>query len=440
MNKKVLSGILAACMALTMLFGCAAKPTDSGTSTPDKTSTVASDKPAEKVNLQYTYFAESGTTVDLYTSMCEAFTKANPNITVDFTPIVDDYKTKLIVMIASKTAPDVAWVSEDMVVNYASQNALLPLDGYDGTKFKSDEYLQSNLDGYKYQDKLYALPFDSATGLLFANNDIMKKAGVTLPEDYMTWEQIREVAKKTTLVENGVTSQYGFVIGTGADYLHPFIKAAGGDFIDKDGKTTFNTQPVKDAFTFFNDLMYVDKSMPIYGSQAISFSETFKSGKAGLMFNGSWAVGEVMTQKDFNCSIIRLPKNKNISTQAWTGASGVLSSTKYPEEATDFLTWFCGEEGQTMKFNGKFAASPTMKSLINTELAYKGYEDPAAPDNDFTYLMDSLQYSYILPAAIFSNAEIVDQITKTTEKFFLQTITVDEMAKELDETVTALLK
>lgn len=440
MNKRILAGALAFCMVSLALSACTKPDTMTKTSSDMTSSTkVSSDKPEEKITLQYTYFAESGDTVSLYQKMCEDFTKENPNIQVDFTPIVDDYKTKLIVMVASKTAPDVAWIGEDMVQTYAEQKALLPLDEYDGKLLNKSDYIESNLAGYQVGGMTYALPFDSATGLLFVNTDIMKASNITLPDDYMTWEQLRDIAKKTTMVKDGVTSQYGFVTGPDMDYIHPFVKMAGGDYIDANNMPSFNTDAVKKTYKFFDTLMREDKSMPAYGSSAISFTEIFKSGKAAMMFNGSWAVGEVMSQKDFNCAIVRLPKDKNIATPAWTGGTGVLSSTKYPEQSVKFLSWFCGEPGQTIKFNGKFAASPTLKSLINTELAYKGYTSPEAPNNDFTYLTDALGHAYILPATVFSNAEIRDQINKTTEKYFLGAVTVDEMAKELDTTVGALL-
>lgn len=443
MKKTLLATLLVGCIVLSVLAGCTSPSTNSQDATPTPSAApqieTPSPAPVEDVTIQYTYFAESGDTVDLYKSMCEAFTKENPNIKVNFIPIVDDYQKKLLVMIASKTAPDVAWVGEEMIAEYASQNALVELDSYDGTAFNSSDYVQPNMEGYKYNDKLYALPFDSATGVMFVNNTIFEKADVEVPTGNISFDQLRELAKATTIIEDGVTTQYGFVTGTWVGYIHPFFKMAGGDFIDKDGNTTFNTQPVKDTFQFFFDLIHEDKSMPGYGDQAISFSEIFKSGKAAMMFNGSWAVGEVMSQKDFKCTIIKLPKEVTIATPAWTGGTAVLSSTEYKDAAIKFLSWFSGEEGQTIKFNGKFAASPTIKSLLDTELAYKGYQDPNAPDNDFTNLVDALSYAYVLPPKIFTNSEVQDEILKINEKYFLKTITLDEMVIELDTKITALL-
>ena len=395
--------------------------------------------PEEDVTIEFAYFTESGSTYDLYKTMCETFTKENPNIKVNIIPIVDEYKKKLLLMMASKTAPDVIWIGEDMIPEYASQNALVELNPYDGKTFNSSDYVQANMEGYKYDNKLYALAFDSATGIMFVNNTIFEKAGIEVPTSNISFDQLRELAKATTIIKDGVTVQYGFVTGTWPGYTHPFFKMAGGDFIDKDGKTTFNTQPVKDTYKFFYDLIHEDKSMPGYGNQAISFSEIFRSGKAAMMFNGSWAVGEAMTQKDFKCTIIKLPKEVCIATPAWTGGVGVLSTTKHKEAAVKFLSWFCGEEGQTIKFNGKFAASPTIKSLLDTELAYKGYQDPNAPDNDFSNLVEALNYAYVLPLAIFANTEVQDEILKINEKYFLNIITLDEMVTELDTKITKLL-
>ncbi|MBI9094012.1 MAG: extracellular solute-binding protein [Sphaerochaeta sp.] len=393
----------------------------------------------EKISLEYAYMVESGDTVELYKSMLQEYQKENPNIEVKFIPIVDDYAKKLLLMVASNTAPDIAWIGEDMIQQYASQNALVALDPYDGKFFNSSDYVQGNLEGYTYEDTLFALPFDSATGLLFINNDIFDKAGVEIPSGHITLSQLKEIAKATTIREKDVTVQYGFVTGTYMGYLHPFFRMANGTFIDSNGNTTFNTEPVKEIFQYFYDLIHVDNSMPEYGSLAVSFVEVFKSGKAAMMFNGSWAVGEVMSQENFNCTIIKLPQYKTIATPAWTGGNAVLSSTKNREEAIKFLTWFTGEEGQKIKFSGKFAASPTIKTLLDTELAYNGYKNPKAPNNDYSNLVDSLNYAYALPSPIFGNNEIMDTIEKEAEKYFLQTISLDELVIQLDKKVTKLL-
>ncbi|MBL7005795.1 MAG: extracellular solute-binding protein [Spirochaetia bacterium] len=400
---------------------------------------TASPMGDEKISLEYAYMVESGDTVELYKSMLQEYQKETPNIEVKFIPIVDDYAKKLLLMVASKTAPDIAWIGEDMIRQYASQNALVALDPYDGEFFNSSDYVQGNLEGYTYDDTLYALPFDSATGLLFINNDIFDKAGVEIPSDHITLSQLKEIAKATTIKENNVTVQYGFVTGTYMGYLHPFFRMANGTFIDANGNTTFNTEPVKEIFQYFYNLIHEDNSMPEYGSQAVPFVEIFKSGKAAMMFNGSWAVGEVMSQEDFNCTIIKLPQYKTIATPAWTGGTAVLSSTKNREAAIKFLSWFSGEEGQKIKFSGKFAASPTIKTLLDTELAYNGYKNPKAPMNDFTNLVDSLNYAYALPSLIFGNNQIMDTIEKEAEKYFLQTISLDELVTQLDKKVTKLL-
>lgn len=57
--------------------------------------------------------------------------------------------------------------------------------------------------------KLFGLPFTMNKYALYYNKDIFDKFGVAYPKDGMTWDEIYELAKKVTRVENGVT-YYGF--------------------------------------------------------------------------------------------------------------------------------------------------------------------------------------------------------------------------------------
>ena len=144
MKKRMLGLVLVLMMTACALTGCA----DSGTETAGKEESTASEavetgdtETGEKVHLQFTYFEDNEAAIELYEKMIAQFNEESENIEVEFVPIIDDYEKKLLVMVASGTAPDVAWVGEEMIGEYAGQGALLNLDEYDGTAFNSSDYI-----------------------------------------------------------------------------------------------------------------------------------------------------------------------------------------------------------------------------------------------------------------------------------------------------------
>jgi multiple sugar transport system substrate-binding protein len=51
---------------------------------------------------------------------------------------------------------------------------------------------------------LYALPFSMNYGMTIYNKDIFDKFGIPYPKDMMTWNEMLDLGKKLTKLEQGV--------------------------------------------------------------------------------------------------------------------------------------------------------------------------------------------------------------------------------------------
>ncbi len=133
-------------------------------------------------------------------------------------PIPSDYHTKLCTMIAGDTAPELFYLSQEHVAAFASQGALLDLtdlvaqDRQGATDL--DSYYPSVLEQFRWQGRLYGLPWIAQPVVLYCNVDAFVAAGVELPDRSWDWEKFVAAGKKLTRDTNGDgrIDQWGFIL------------------------------------------------------------------------------------------------------------------------------------------------------------------------------------------------------------------------------------
>jgi multiple sugar transport system substrate-binding protein len=82
----------------------------------------------------------------------------------------DNYEKAILGQIAGKQAPDVFWTDGGVKLReYAEAEAIQPLD--DLVTMDLDNFEQSLLDAFEYDGKLYGIPKDYNTTVLFYNED-----------------------------------------------------------------------------------------------------------------------------------------------------------------------------------------------------------------------------------------------------------------------------
>src|SRR5436190_543435 len=78
--------------------------------------------------------------------------------------------------IAGNTAPDLMWLSQEYIANYADNGAILDVTDFVGKMSdmpaaKLDDYYPGSLSVSKYSDKLYGLPWIAQPVMLYYNVD-----------------------------------------------------------------------------------------------------------------------------------------------------------------------------------------------------------------------------------------------------------------------------
>jgi multiple sugar transport system substrate-binding protein len=130
----------------------------------------------------------------------KTFEAAHKGLTVQLMPIEaqeNDYATKIALMNQSAaTAPDVMYEDTFRVMSDVDAGYLAPLDGYtakwsDWGKF----YENAKGAGLGGDGKTYAIPMGTDTRALWYNKNLFQKAGLPVPWEPKTWQEVLDASK-----------------------------------------------------------------------------------------------------------------------------------------------------------------------------------------------------------------------------------------------------
>ena len=245
--------------------------------------------PSEPVTISFMSWV-AGTSETLK-SLREQFQGIHPNIKVDFEDVPSEEATdRLTTRIAGGNPPDVAFVDQSAVLDFATRNALLELGPYaeKSAAVKIDDYVAAFLDAAKYEDKVYGLPYDGESTGLFYRTDLFEAAGIAGPPT--TWEELEDAAKKLTNTDNRT---YGFIMFAteAAYYWYPWLWQNEGALLSEDGsQIAFNSDAGKEAAEFYVRL--ADYSPADYlNSNSYDGRVAFAEGQVAMYVAGAWFAG-----------------------------------------------------------------------------------------------------------------------------------------------------
>lgn len=184
-RRAVLGSALAATLILT---GCAASPEPE----------APRFDPDEKITLEMSWWGDDNRAA-LFAEVIDLFEAEYPNITVEETPVgsPDDLFNRLATDFGGggDTAPDVFALGGAKPQEYGSVGALLDLDTV-ADEAQIDKYPEFSTVSAVVDGKLYGLPTGGNATAAFINVDIFEQAGVDVPEEGWSWDDLIEAANE----------------------------------------------------------------------------------------------------------------------------------------------------------------------------------------------------------------------------------------------------
>ncbi|WP_158251073.1 ABC transporter substrate-binding protein [Cryobacterium sp. Y11] len=273
-----------------------------------------------------------------YKAELAAFTALHPDITVNpsFMGDYDEMQQKVLAGIVGGTVPQVVQLGQRYgIPQVADSGSLLPIGDILSPETIED-ILPAFLERFTYKDKLWTVPFQSSTPVMYYNKTLFDSMGLVPPQ---TWDEL--VSTATTLTTPDV---WGF--NTAADipwYFQPMTWNRGGELLDGSGEVALDSPEAIATLTSFQDLIYTSKAMP--QNQHATAKEDFIGGRLAMLFaSGSGLAGTQEQVGDaFEVGVAYIPgisEGEARSVPIGGNSLGIFASTPEQEEASAELVEF----------------------------------------------------------------------------------------------------
>ncbi len=456
-RRRFLQVSLTAAGTGAVLAACSTAPAapTAGPSAPAQAQPTVKPAAPAVVSGGNTFWFHSSNETESRRPVVEAWFKKNyPNTTLKIEVTPSGFFDKVMAQIAAGDSPDLIYMHESQVTNFARQGALLSVEPFlkatplmgDAAKYPIDLFRRDSA----WKGELFALPVGFAVLMLRYNKTMFDKEGVKPPTDQWTWNDLRDSAAALTkdTIKAGQPDQWGWN-GWQTDWMPsswPLIKSFGGQHFDAArGKSEIAQAGGVAALDFMQSTWCgKTRSAPTPAARKQLQSGTvqlFEGGKAGMDFILSQNVNsslKVIGDK-FETGLELYPAGPNGRFVRAGGTSyAIPSRTKNAQVAWELIRYLVGDEDA----NREAAQYKDGNPLIQLDYVLK-YNAPqnALSDKWKKIVTDGFQkygtvvqyaaigeYPNVFSAALDKAAECSTSAQKSADEIAAQT---DKLLKDL---------
>jgi len=303
---------------------------------------------AAPVQLNFWYPVDlGGGLAKVIDGMVADFNRAHPDIQVKAT-YTGNYDVTLAKIQAAKLAgalPDLAVTEISSVPVLAALGAAQPLDdqiaGSGGKQFLG-RFWPSMLLNCVYNGKVYGVPFQRSTPVMYYNKEAFAAAGLDPEKPPLTWDELVSVAQKLIRREGDRTTRWGVELPLEAFdwFYYALTYSNGGETLSPDGTKALWDQPKNlEALQFWYDLVNKYKVTPAYTPWNDGPQE-FVAGRTAIVWHSTGSQAFMRQNVKFRWGLGRIPKHTQFGPPS--GGGNMLMYVTDParqKAAWTFITW-----------------------------------------------------------------------------------------------------
>ncbi|MDO9598574.1 MAG: ABC transporter substrate-binding protein [Azoarcus sp.] len=328
----------------------------------------------EQVKLSFMYpVGVSGDINRIVSGMIAGFNAAHADIQVEaiYAGTYDNTEQKVMTSLGVGDPPG-TWLP----INSALQTFLV-MDALEDLTVlaRADDIYQDFLPGFLgtciSDDKLYGLPFQCSTPVLYYNKAAFERAGIRAAPT--TWDELMSTAKALTVRQGSDVTQWGLTIGGGwHDWMfESYVRQNGLVPWTKD-KVMLDAPEAVDALEFWLKMAQAGV-MPTASTWQGSAND-FMAGRTAMLYHSTGSMTNLRTSSPFPVGVAPMPKNKTFG--AAMGGGPIHIAKKQPDAhkraCWAFARWMTNTANQSMwcKETGYLAArkssweSAEMKTFV----------------------------------------------------------------------------
>lgn len=237
----------------------------------------------------------------------------------------DAFADKITAAIARGKGPDLFIFAQDRLGDWAAGELIEPIDFWLTAEMRGT-YLPQTVEAMTYDGAVYGLPIAFKTVALYYNTAL-----VTEPPK--TTDELIAVARRHT---DRSQKRYGLVYENASFYYQAmWMQGFGGRVFSSKGRPTLDTPQVIESMRFAQDLSRNRGVMP--GEIGATLVTTlFNSGKAAMVVNGPWFMGEIDEGVAYGVAPLPIITGAGRPAAPFMTAEGVIMSANAVDKKAAF--------------------------------------------------------------------------------------------------------
>lgn len=267
---------------------------------------------------------------------------AAQGIRLVYEPLEGDYNAQLFNALSAGTAADIVYVPAETAPGIIATGKIMPLDGL----VDADPFIDSLVEAYTFDGKLYGIVKDFNTLALHYNKDLFDEAGVAYPDEADDWNTLREKLAAVSALGSDI---YGISIPALYERFGFLPFSAGWEPFDARGETDFLDPGFVTAMEYFVAL-YNDGIAVLPQDLGQGWSGgALVTEQVGVAVEGAWILGYLRNEAPnmaYGTAPLPMSPDGGRGNFLYTVAYGINADTAHPEEAVTVLRALTGEKAQ----------------------------------------------------------------------------------------------
>jgi len=283
--------------------------------------------------------------------------------------------------VAGGGGPDVVYTpGPSFVYEMAKAGQLLPLDDYAQKLGWEEQFLPWALSLGKVDGKLYSIPHEIETMVLYYNKTVFEEHGWKPPTTIDEYLKLVEDIKAAGLIANA--SGNSDWKPTDEHYFTIFVNHIAGPQKVYDaltGKTPWTDPEIEKAVDTMDQLFmsgaFMNSLDLYYTTESTAYLATLGDGKAAMLPSGTWWMGTIgnyfgekaNNKNDWDWVPFPTTDGSPLYTLGIGSTYSINAASKYPEEAAEFLTYYFSPEAQAISI-AECGVAPAPINITSEEL------------------------------------------------------------------------